>query len=179
MFSQTVEYALRAMVFLTAHKSTPVSAQVIAAHAYVPERYMSKVMRNLVVAGLVKSRRGPAGGFMLARAPAEISMLSVVEALAPIPRIERCPLANPLHQALCPRHCRLDAAYALIRRVLGQSSLEEVAGDAGFGALNPSMQHNLLKYEQERWCRWLSLDVEDARPQSRRNCGRDGRLANQ
>ena len=34
------------------------------------------------------------------------------------------------------------------------------------------MQHNLLKYEQERWCRWLSLDVEDARPQSRRNCGR-------
>lgn len=132
MFSQTVAYALRAMVFLTAHKSTPVSAQVIAAHAYVPERYMSKVMRNLVVAGLVKSRRGPAGGFMLARAPAEISMLSVVEALAPIPRIERCPLANPLHQALCPMHCRLDAAYALIRRVFGQSSLEEVAGDAGF-----------------------------------------------
>ncbi len=131
MFSQTVEYALRAMVFLSANSALPVSAQVIAAHAQVPERYMSKVMRNLVVAGLVKSRRGPTGGFTLARKPAEISMLSVVEALEPIPRIERCPLANPRHLDLCPMHRRLDAAYALIRRVLGQSSLEEVAADAG------------------------------------------------
>ena len=130
MFSQTVEYALRAMVFLSANTAAPTSAQVIAAHARVPERYMSKVMRNLVVAGLAKSRRGPTGGFSLSRAPREISMLSVVEAVEPLPRIEKCPLDNPKHVGLCPMHRRLDASYALIRRVLGQSTLEEVAADA-------------------------------------------------
>jgi Rrf2 family nitric oxide-sensitive transcriptional repressor len=130
MFSQTVEYALRAMVFLTANTSTPTSAQVIAAHAHVPERYMSKVMRSLVVAGLAKSRRGPTGGFMLSRPSSEISMLSVVEAVEALPRIEKCPLDNPKHVGLCPMHRRLDASYALIRRVLGQSTLQEVAAEA-------------------------------------------------
>ena len=144
MFSQTVEYALRAMVFLTANTSTPTSAQVIAAHAHVPERYMSKVMRNLVVAGLAKSRRGPTGGFMLSRPSSEISMLSVVEAVEALPRIEKCPLGNPKHVGLCPMHRRLDASYALIRRVLGQSTLQEVAAEAspddGCGLLTANVE---------------------------------------
>ncbi len=130
MLSQTVEYALRAMVFLTANADGATSAQVIAQQIRVPERYMSKVMRNLVVAGLVHSRRGPTGGFALARPASQISMLAVIEAVEPMPRISKCPLNNPRHAALCPMHRRLEDAYQLIRDVLGRSSLEEVAGES-------------------------------------------------
>lgn len=127
MFSQTVEYALRAMVYLAAKGSGSSPAPVIASQVRVPERYMSKVMHSLVMAGLVKSRRGPTGGFALARPPEEISMLAVVEAVGPLPRIERCPLDNPLHASLCPMHRRLADAFDLIRRELDRSMLSEVA----------------------------------------------------
>ncbi len=148
MFSQTVEYALRAMVFLTSSEGTPTSAQVIAAHVRVPERYMSKVMRSLVVAGLVRSRRGPTGGFVLARPADQISMLAVIESVDPLPRIEKCPLDNPKHSSLCPMHRRLDDAYQLIRRELGRSSLAEVSTDTGAESRCSMLSAQLPIYEQ-------------------------------
>ncbi len=148
MFSQTVEYALRAMVFLTSSEGSPTSAQVIAAHVRVPERYMSKVMRSLVVAGLVRSRRGPTGGFVLARPADQISMLAVIESVDPLPRIEKCPLDNPNHSSLCPMHRRLDDAYQLIRRELGRSSLAEVSADTGAESRCSMLSAQLPVYEQ-------------------------------
>lgn len=145
MFSQTVEYALRAMVFLTSHPDENSPSQVIAAHVRVPERYMSKVMRSLVVARLVKSQRGPTGGFVLARPADQISMLSVVEAVDPLPRIDKCPLDNPRHADLCPMHRRLADAIELIRRELSRSTLEEVSGDV-IGAGRCSMLTRELEH---------------------------------
>lgn len=142
MFSQTVEYALRAMVYLAANHPHALTAQRIAEHVRVPERYLSKVMRHLVLAGLLKSRRGPTGGFFLARSAADISMLAVIEALEPLPRIEKCPLDNPKHSGLCPMHKRLGAAYDLIRRELGRSTLREVSDDS-----NPSRDCGLFVRE--------------------------------
>lgn len=131
MFSQTVEYALRAMVYLASHPDENSAAQLIAARVRVPERYMSKVMRSLVVARLVKSQRGPTGGFVLARPASQISMLAVIEAVDPLPRIEKCPLDNPRHTELCPMHRRLADAIEVIRRSLDRSTLAEVSSEIG------------------------------------------------
>lgn len=127
MFSQTVEYALRAMVFLSGSGSQSSSSEVIAEQTKTPPGYVSKVLRDLVVAGLVVSRRGPSGGFALSRPPSEITILDVVDAVDPIRRITGCPLGNPEHRELCPLHRRLDRAIEEIRESLSSSLLSEIA----------------------------------------------------
>ncbi len=133
MFSQTVEYALRAMVCLAEYgDATCASSEVIASKTQVPQGYLSKVMRDLVVARLVVSRRGPNGGFVLARAPDDISMLNVVNAVEPLLRIERCPLGDPSHVTLCPLHDRIDRALCAVEVEFRRTTLAEILR-AGLG----------------------------------------------
>lgn len=116
MFSQTVEYALRAMMFLASRGGVPVTSECIAANTRVPAGYISKVMRDLVIGELVASFRGPHGGFVLTAKPEAITMFDVVDAVDPFRRIHKCPIDNPNHTELCPLHRRLDDAMAEIER---------------------------------------------------------------
>ncbi len=135
MFSQTVEYALRAMMYLASLDGEPVSSERIADHIHVPAGYLSKVMRSLVFARLVTSFRGPRGGFMLAAKPETITILDVVTAVDPIRRIERCPMGNPEHLGLCPLHQRLDDALAGIETSFRETTLAEMKEHNGAGCL--------------------------------------------
>lgn len=126
MLSQTVEYALRAMMYLASLGGQAVNCETISERTRVPSGYLSKVMRDLVCAKLVHSFRGPHGGFSLARSANDISLLDVVNAVDPIPRIQHCPLDNPLHTLLCPLHQRLDDALAYVERSLRSATLGSV-----------------------------------------------------
>ncbi len=127
MLSQTIEYALRAMTHLaTLAPGMSVSSSVIAQHTQVPQGYLSKVLRDLVVADLVRSQRGPNGGFTLARSAADISIYDVVNAVDPMQRITECPLGNPDHVQLCPLHRRLDQAMDMVEREFKATSLGEL-----------------------------------------------------
>ncbi len=134
MLSQTIEYALRAMVCLAnLDDGAAATSEVIAGQTKVPKGYLSKILRDLVVAELVTSQRGPNGGFALARSPARISILDVVNAVDPLERIRKCPLGNPEHTQLCPLHKRLDQAVAMIEREFSQTNLAEVMENAASG----------------------------------------------
>ncbi|MBN8644559.1 MAG: Rrf2 family transcriptional regulator [Planctomycetes bacterium] len=147
MFSQTVEYAMRAMVHLaTLAQGEALTSEVLAERTKVPRGYLSKVMRDLVLADLVLSQRGPSGGFTLARPPSHISMLEVVSAVDPLHRIKECPLGNPAHVSLCPLHRRLDDAIGMIEREFNGTSLAEV-----------------LESRPERSCRALTVAVKAPR----------------
>ncbi|MFN7020589.1 MAG: RrF2 family transcriptional regulator [Phycisphaerales bacterium] len=127
MLSQTVEYALRAMVHLAALKpEASLNSESIAEQTKVPQGYLSKILRDLVVAGLVVSQRGPNGGFTLARAPDRISMLDVISAVEPLRRITKCPLGNPAHLRLCPLHQRIDDALDHLERKFRSTSLADI-----------------------------------------------------
>lgn len=89
MFTQTVEYALRAMVYLASMAPGEVqSAGRIADAVEVPPKYLSKVLRGLVVARLVDSTRGPNGGFVLRGRADQITMQDIVEAVGAARRRE-------------------------------------------------------------------------------------------
>lgn len=127
MLSQTVEYALRAMIHLASIEGQgAVTSESIAERTKVPRTYLSKILRDLTVAELVHSQRGPNGGFVLARTASRITMLDVVEAVDPIPRIRRCPLGNPAHLELCPLHRRLDDAAGMVEEEFRRTTLAEV-----------------------------------------------------
>lgn len=127
MISLTIEYALRAMVCLSSSKAEEsMNSETIAERTKVPKGYLSKIMRDLVVANLVDSQRGPNGGFVLARPASQINILSIVDAVDPINRIRECPLGNPSHTKLCPLHRRLDDSLANIERDFKETLLSEV-----------------------------------------------------
>jgi Rrf2 family protein len=130
MFSQTVEYALRAVVHLAREAPSPRTTDQIAAATLVPEAYLSKVLQQLSHAGIVKSRRGRGGGVVLAKTPAKVTILEVVNAVDPIGRIRECPLGLAAHGVqLCPLHRRLDSALALVEKAFRQTTLAEILAE--------------------------------------------------
>jgi len=127
MLSQTVEYALRAMTHLaTLSPDNSLNSEGIAKRTKVPKGYLSKILRDLVIAELITSQRGPNGGFTLAKPPSEISILDVVNAVDPIERITKCPLGNPAHLKLCPLHQHIDDSIAKMENGFACTMLPEL-----------------------------------------------------
>src|ERR1700690_746724 len=82
MFSTKAEYGVRGMGELARRVGDdPVPLAEIAAHDGLPLAYLVHPVARLRKAGLVGSRRGSRGGYMLARPAGEITMAEVVEAL--------------------------------------------------------------------------------------------------
>jgi Rrf2 family protein len=73
--STRAEYGMRALLDLVAHYGEgPIHSRTIARRQGLPEPYLNQLMTALRRAGLVTSKRGPAGGHALSRAPVEISL---------------------------------------------------------------------------------------------------------
>ncbi len=73
--STRAEYGLRALIDLANHYGEgPVQSHAIASRQGLPEPYLNQLMAALHRAGLVTSKRGPAGGHMLARPPEAINL---------------------------------------------------------------------------------------------------------
>ncbi len=125
---QTAEYALRVVVWLAACPEHRASSRELAAATGIPARYLYRVLRMLVRAGLVRSRPGPGGGYVLERPPAEISMLDVIRAVGRLQRISACPLGIGTDaENLCPLHRRLDEAFDAIERAFARTTIAELA----------------------------------------------------
>lgn len=130
MFSQTVEYALRAVVHLADQAPLPRTTGQIAAATRVPKAYLSKVLQGLCHARIVQSKRGQGGGMVLTKSPSDLTILEVVDAVEPIGRIRKCPLGMKAHgRHLCPLHKRMDEASAMVEEVFRKTTLAEILSE--------------------------------------------------
>ncbi|OYP33889.1 Rrf2 family transcriptional regulator [Rhodopirellula sp. MGV] len=126
MLSKTAEYALRSVVCLANRRGEAASADKLAAETKVPRRYLTRVLQDLAAGGLVGSRPGPGGGYVLSKPIAEVTILDVVNLVDPIERIRQCPLGLKTHHTLCPLHAELDRAYAQAEQAFGNVTLEDL-----------------------------------------------------
>jgi Rrf2 family iron-sulfur cluster assembly transcriptional regulator len=67
-----------------------VRARDVSAGTRIPAHYLSKILRQLVLGGVLESRKGKGGGFSLARPPGEISFESVLRAVNAYPDSGHC-----------------------------------------------------------------------------------------
>jgi Rrf2 family protein len=133
VFSQTAEYALRAMVFLAERTHKRWTNKQIASATRIPAGYLAKVLQHLARHGLVEAQRGWEGGFALRGAPETISLLEILQAVDPPKRITHCPLDLPEHrEGLCRLHRRLDDAMAQVEATFGDSTLRDLMGENTF-----------------------------------------------
>jgi Rrf2 family protein len=126
MLSKTAEYALRVAVCLAQSPDTLAAADELAEVTKIPRRYLHKVVQDLVRAGLVRSQPGPGGGYSIARTPKRITILDVVNAVAPLERIRQCPLGLTSHTRLCPLHRELDKVYAETEKAFARVTLDQL-----------------------------------------------------
>ncbi len=76
------DYAARALLSLALHtEGTPTSVREIAERTALPQPYLEQILLALKGAGIVRSKRGVGGGYVLARHPDEIRLSDIVRAV--------------------------------------------------------------------------------------------------
>lgn len=124
-------YAVRAMIALSRlEPGALLSSRRIASEMNIPPRFLPQVMGDLTRAGLVEAQAGRAGGYHLAKDPAEITILTVVDAVEPENRRQTCVLRgghcgpeNP-----CEVHVVFFSGEDSLRELLGAATLAMVKG---------------------------------------------------
>jgi Rrf2 family protein len=80
--SRSTGYALLAVGYIIQHPEQKiVLSQTISKEYGIPLEYLLKIMQQLVRANVLNSKRGPRGGFSLAKTPKKITMLQIIEAV--------------------------------------------------------------------------------------------------
>jgi Rrf2 family transcriptional regulator, iron-sulfur cluster assembly transcription factor len=123
------DYAVRAMLSLARNPGDGwLSVPTVSAAMAIPERFLPRVMADLVEAGLVVGHRGRTGGYRLARAADAISLLDIIAAAEPEPDQRSCILrGGPCDvDGRCAVHDAFGAARDAMLGRLGAISLAEV-----------------------------------------------------
>ena len=124
-----IEYALRAMIHLADVPEGVANGNQIAEHEHIPKYFLEKVIRDLMRSGLVRSRRGPGGGYQLGRPAEAISFKDIIEAVEGPINLNVC-LEDSNVCSLQPR-CRMFRVWEHGQRVLlevfSQTNLRQIA----------------------------------------------------
>jgi len=118
VISQKAKYAFKALVVLARRgKGESVQTDMIAAEGAIPRKFLEQILLQLKAGGLVASRRGRSGGYLLAADPAAISVSQVLRIvdgpIAPLACISRTAYAR------C-RDCK-DETLCAVRRLFAET----------------------------------------------------------
>jgi Rrf2 family nitric oxide-sensitive transcriptional repressor len=112
--TRETDYAIRCVFYLSGKKEGVTMVDEISKEMKIPNSFLAKILQKLGKASLVKSRRGVKGGFELTRAPQEISLLEVIEAIQGPVAMNIC----ALDEALCgfSSTCSVHPVWVEIRK---------------------------------------------------------------
>lgn len=131
-FSLQVQYAICGSFDLAYNGGgKPVQIRVISERQAIPVRYLEQIFQRLRRAGLVHSKRGPGGGYTLARAPDAISLREIIEALeGPLSEnLEMSPPDDPARGEFRPTFV-WEAVAGRLAEVLSEISLDALCRQA-------------------------------------------------
>jgi Rrf2 family protein len=129
----------------------------LAEYHGVPAAYLAKHLQALARAGLVETTKGPKGGYRLARAASDISMLDVVEAIEGEAPAFRCteirrrgPSAVPAreYRTMCAIHVAMNRADEAWRQELRTTSIADLVRTIG-GDISPKALSKSVAWFQE------------------------------
>jgi Rrf2 family protein len=128
--SRTTGYALLAVGYIARHQDQKlILSQDISNEYDIPLEYLFKILQQLVRANVLRSKRGPRGGFSLAKPPQKITMLQIIEAVDG-PMVGQLNLAEQMHRGKFG--VRADKTYekaiAQARSVFEKAKLSSLVG---------------------------------------------------
>ena len=133
LISQTAEYAIRAMsAIATLPEGIKIRATDLGRATGIPAPYLSKILRRLVLAGLLVSQKGQGGGFSLARSAAEIPFIDILKAVDAYPTDRSCAFGwgSCDRDSPCPLHRSWSRLNRQLRDWADEVNLAEIASAA-------------------------------------------------
>ena len=128
--SEAASLALHSAVVLTSHPEGPVPTGEIASLLDVSEAHLSKVLQRLARCGLVRSVRGPKGGFVLGKSADKVSLLEVYEAIDGPLAVSHCLFdREACTRARCILGTLVPRLSAQVRDYLSRTRLAAVADE--------------------------------------------------
>ena len=146
IFSKTVSYALRAIIFLAEHRGEgPVLSSVIAREETIPAPFLSKILGTMTIGGLVGSLRGPKGGFILKKDPDDIRLIDVLSLFGYKGFDNYCVLGyETCHENhSCPMHLRWENTQKAFSEFVENTSISEIRRDL------PAQFRNIVKRKKK------------------------------
>jgi Rrf2 family protein len=125
------DYSVRAMISVARrHDKELRQARQIAAEMEIPYKVLTQIMAKLVADGLLVAKHGPKGGYRLARPPADITLLDVVESAEGPATLNHCVLRDgPCDwEETCPIHDTWSRAQDALATELDSATLADLAG---------------------------------------------------
>jgi Rrf2 family protein len=139
MISQKAKYALRALIALAeADPNEPVLIADVAEKQAIPRKFLEQILLDLKHQGLVMSRRGKAGGYLLLRKPEDITFGEVLRTidgpLAPLPCLSKMAY-HRCEDCKSEAACQIRRVFAGVaeatRAVLDNATIADVIGKGG------------------------------------------------
>ena len=153
LITRATEYAIRAVLYLA--KQPPgeiVLKKDICRTQDITPAFLTKILQPLIKAGIVGSQRGVGGGFYLAREPAEITLLDIVEAEEGPVYLNQCLIEEGSceRDLFCPAHGAWRHIRGEMTRILGDYTFarlaeieeENLSKAAGCGAFQPGARQD-------------------------------------
>ncbi len=121
------EYGVRAMLELGLNQGRSLTVQEISSRQGISAKYLEHLLSSLKKAGLVRSERGPRGGYRLSRQPAEIDMAEILVALEGQSAPVGCLREEALEKKLCfwQERCALQQIWMDVQSVI-ENKLKEI-----------------------------------------------------
>jgi Rrf2 family protein len=131
IFSRQCEYALQAVLYLALKPAESMtSIKDLSRTLKIPYHFLGKILQDLTRKGLLRSLKGPAGGFALKRSPGSITVLEIVVAIDGDGMFNRCVLGFPecSGKTPCAIHKRWGGLRSGLYAMLATKSIAELAG---------------------------------------------------
>ena len=131
VLSNSSQYAIRILAYMADQKDSQlINATELAEILYIPYKFLTKIMTELVKIDLVKSIRGREGGFKLNRKSSDIMVSDILDLFNDSIKDEQCVLGIGFCNRLCK--CALHDQWMepklLLQKMFRESSLEDIAG---------------------------------------------------
>lgn len=133
LFHRSGQVAIQAALLLAKEaRPEPRRIRELVPKLGVPAAYLAKVLHELARAGVLRSVRGPAGGFQLARPAREICLWHVLAAVEPVAQWDTCLLGLGAcsENSICPLHNDWIGIRNQIVALLQRKTLAEIAAEA-------------------------------------------------
>jgi Rrf2 family transcriptional regulator, iron-sulfur cluster assembly transcription factor len=137
MFSRSCEYALQSIIYIALHSKNgdSVGLKTISHSQEIPPHYLSKILQQLVKHKILKSAKGPHGGFGLYTTPAKLRLIRIVEIIDGLRIFDRCGigLKKCSDKTPCPIHHDNKIIKERIRKLLTEKTVMELCNDVEKG----------------------------------------------
>jgi Rrf2 family iron-sulfur cluster assembly transcriptional regulator len=132
IYSETVKYALLALDYLALNRDRLVKVEEIAEAQNIPKPFLSKIFHKLVRERVLRSYKGPNGGFTFMIQPEEITIYDVIRYLDEDYRLDYCALrpgrCEEWQSSPCAVHDKWTALREHIMEYLTSTTITELAG---------------------------------------------------